>query len=86
MGMTIPARRNHAPHAIGPKRRINDVFTLHELIERARDDIARAQHELQKISAALYQVRLALGTAESTFESIVAIYNRLVLTHDGGER
>lgn len=65
-----------------PKRaRINDVLSLRAAIEAGREDLIRAIHQLGDIERRCAQVRLAVGTAEAHMESVVAIYNRLVVEY-----
>lgn len=66
-----------------PKRaRIQDVLSLRRLIEHSRDDLTRAQHAMAEARAASRLAELCLGTAQANFDSIVAIYNRLVVEYE----
>ena len=66
-----------------PKRaRINDVLSLRTCIEQARDQLVLARHELDELDRKLALVRMRVAGATSGFDSIVGIYNRLVVEYE----
>lgn len=73
-------------HLIPKHARINDLLSLRTLIEHAREELVAAKHELDDIERQLHIARLRVGAATAGFESIVAIYNRLVVEYEPQER
>lgn len=63
--------------------RLNSVLELRSAVERARDDLARARAELGDVERRMKLVRLYVGTAETYFETIVELYNRVAVENDG---
>jgi len=70
------------PTLIPKRARINDVLSLRQLIEAARDELLTATRELDELERSLRRTRLRVGTASAGFDSIVAIYNRLVVEYE----
>lgn len=69
-----------------PRRpRLNSVLELRALIESAQGDLVLARRELGDVERRLRLVRLYVGTAESYFETIVELYNRVAVEQNGHE-
>ncbi len=73
-------------HLILKHARIRDVLSLADLIEDSRDDLERARHALAQAQGQIRAAELAVGTSSARFESIVALYNRLVVEYEPQDR
>ncbi len=71
---------------IPKKARLRDVLSLADLIEDSRDDLERARHALAQAQGHVRGAELAVGTSSARFESIVALYNRLVVEYEPQDR